>query len=284
MCGRIKMSCLALLLAATPALAVFEGTVEMKMTMTDKDGNPTGSGTSNIAVGEAGVRSEMNMQHGPMGIKMVMLQKSAIPDKTYHINHATRTYSEIDLAKLQAMAGAQQSNITYTVKKLGSDKILGFDAQHVLVQQQTAGGEKGPTTEMWTAKDFLDYATFSKLQAGHSRMAAQEGLLKALKDAGVDGMPLKSVTTAEDGSKTTMEVVRAEKKSLPASTFEIPEGYTKSEGGLGDMLGGMTGPQADEARKRMDEAKKKLEEMLKNMTPEQRQMYESMMKQRGSNP
>jgi hypothetical protein len=281
---KLNVSLFTLLVAATPSLAQFEGTVEMKVSMADKDGNATGSGTINLAVGKAGVRSELNVQHGAMGVKMVTLQKSSVPDKTYHIYDTTRTYSEMDLAKLQAMAGAQQSNTTYTVKKLGTDKILGFDAQHVLLQQQSAGGEKGPTTEMWTARNFLDYATFSKLQAGHGRMAGQEGLLKALKAAGADGMPLKSVTTAEDGSKTTMQVVRAEKETLPASTFEIPEGYTKSASDLGDMLGGVSGPQADEAKKRLEEAKKKLEEMLKNMTPEQRQMYEDMMKRRGNNP
>ena len=40
-----------------------------------------------------------------------------------------------------------------------------------------------------------------------------------------------------------------------------------------DMMGGMSGPQADDAKKRMDEA-------MKNMTPEQREMIEKMMKQR----
>jgi hypothetical protein len=39
------------------------------------------------------------------------------------------------------------------------------------------------------------------------------------------------------------------------------------------MMGGATGAQADEAKKKMDEA-------LKNMTPEQRQMMEKMMKDR----
>jgi hypothetical protein len=102
---------------------------------------------------------------------------------------------------------------------------------------------------------------------------AQDGLAKALKDAGADGMPLRSVVNTPDGGKAVMEVVKVEKKSLPASTFDIPEGYTKSAGGMMDMMGGMSGPQADEAKKKMDEA-------LKNMSPEQREMIEKMMKQR----
>ena len=128
------------------------------------------------------------------------------------------------------------------------------------------------TTEMWAAKDLLDYATFSKMQVRQGKGAGEEAMVKALKDAGADGLPLKYIMTTGDGSKVTMEVVKVDKKSLPASTFEIPAGYTKSEGGIMGMMGGMSGPQADEAKKRMDEA-------MKNMTPEQREMIEKMMKQ-----
>jgi hypothetical protein len=70
-----------------------------------------------------------------------------------------------------------------------------------------------------------------------------------------------------------MEVVKVDKKSLPASMFEIPADYSKSAGGMMDMMGGMSGPQADEAKKKMDDA-------MKNLSPEQRDMIEKMMKQR----
>jgi hypothetical protein len=36
------------------------------------------------------------------------------------------------------------------------------------------------------------------------------------------------VITTEERGQVRMEVVKAEKKSLPASTFEIPAGYTRS--------------------------------------------------------
>ena len=284
MCRKLNLSLFTLLLATAPALAQFEGVLEMKMTITDKEGNTQGGGTMNVAIGKAGTRSEMNIQHGAMGIKMVMLQKNDTPDKTYNINEAGHSYSEIDLTKAKAMAGQAPSQTQYTVQKLGEEKLLGYTTQHVLVKQKNAAGVESNTTEMWTAKDFLDYETFSRLQAHHGRMVSQDGLVKALKDAGAEGMPLKSVSNTPDGGKTTMEVITAEKKSLPASTFEIPAGYTKSEGGIMDMMGSMTGPQADEARKKMDEAKQKMGDALKNMTPEQRQMFENMMKQHSPQP
>jgi hypothetical protein len=269
----------ALLLAAGPAFAQFEGVLEMKMTVAAADAD-AGGGTMTVAIAKAGTRSEMNMQMGPMGVKMVMLQKNATPDLLYQINDSGKTYTEIDLSKMRDMAGQQSDTPQYTVEKLGQETILGYKTQHVRVKEKTPEAGAGMTTELWTAKDFLDYATFSRLQAQRGKAAGQEALVKALKEAGADGMPLKSVTKTGDGTKITMEVVKAEKKSLPASTFEIPAGYTKSEGGLMGMMGGLSGPQADEAKKAMEGAKKQMEEALKNMTPEQREMIEKMMKQR----
>ena len=269
----ISPTLFALFLAALPAYAQFEGVLNMKMTITGKDGETGGGGTMNVAVAKAGTRCEMNMQTSGMGMKMVMLQKTDTPDTLYRINDANKTYTETDLTKMRAMAGQQTDTKTYTVEKLGQETILGYQTQHVLVKDKSPAAGNGMTTEMWTAKDLLDYATFSKMQARPGKGAGDAALVKALKDAGADGLPLKSVATTADGGKVTMEVVKVDKQSVPASTFEIPAGYNKSAGGMMDMMGGMSGPQADDAKKRMDEA-------MKNMTPEQREMIEKMMKQR----
>jgi hypothetical protein len=281
---KLHLGLCTVFLAALPALAQFQGVLEMKTTTSDKDGTPLGGGTMTLCVSKAGTRSEMNMQHGTMGLKMVMLQKSDAPDKAYTLNESAHTYVEIDLAKARGMAAQQTNQNEYTVQKLGQEKLLGYNTQHVLVKEKNAAGLEGMATEMWTAKDFLDYETFSRLQIRHGGSAGRSGLVKALKDAGAEGMPLKYVSTTPEGIKTTMEVLKAERKSLPASTFEIPPGYTKSEGGLMDMMGGATGPQSEEVRKKMDETMQRLNESLKNMTPEQRQRFQDLMKQRGAHP
>jgi hypothetical protein len=278
MLKRITPTLFALLLAAGTALAQFEGVLEMKMTMTTKDGEAGGGGTMNVAVSKAGTRSEMNMRMGPMDMKMVMLRKTETPDITYRIDDANKSYTEMDLAKMQAMASRQQESPKYAVEKLGQETILGYKTQHVQVKDITSGADKGLTIEMWTAKDLLDYETFSKMQVRRGKAGNEEALVKALKDAGADGLPLKSVSSTPDGGKATMEVLKVEKKALPASTFEIPAGYAKSEASMPGMLGGIGGPQSDAAKQRMEEA-------MKNMTPEQRQMIENMMKKRqGGNP
>jgi hypothetical protein len=269
----LTTSLIVLLLAALPAFAQFEGVLEMKMTFVAKGGQGGGSGTMNVAVAKAGTRSEINMKFGLTDMKMVVLQKSDTPGMLYRLNDNDKTYTEVDLAKMREMAGQQQKSPEYTVEKLGQETLLGYKTQHVLVKEKNDAATNGMNLEMWIAKDLLDYATFSKLQARPDRAVRDEALLKALKAAEADGMPIKAITTGSDGSKTTIEVVKSEKKSLPAATFEIPAGYTKSARGMMGMMGGGSSAQTDEARKKMDEA-------LKNMTPEQRQTFEKMMKER----
>jgi hypothetical protein len=277
---RMSPALFALLLAACPAFAEFEGVLDMKMTTTGPGGEFGGGGTLRASVSKAGARCEINMEMGAMAMKMVVLQKTASPDTLYHIDDANKTYSEMDLAKLREMAGQSQNTGKYTVEKLGQENILGYKTQHVRVKEQKPGNGNGETMEVWTASDLLDYATFSKWQGRRGKRGGEEALVKALKDAGADGMPLKSITTTPDGTTVTMEVVKVDKKALPASTFEIPTGYTRSEGGLMGMMGGMSGSQADEAKKEMEGAQKQMVEAMKNMTPEQREMIEKMMKQR----
>jgi len=279
MLKRINPTLVALFLMAGTALAQFEGVLEMKMASSGKDGESGGGGTMVAAVSKAGARCEMNVEMGGMNMKMVVLQKTNTPNLLYHINDANKTYTEIDLAKMQEMTGLAQNSKQYTVEKLGQETILGYKTQHVLVKEQNAGGGKGMTTEMWTAKDLMDYATFSKMQTRPGAKGGEVAMAKALKEAGADGLPLKCIGTTEDGTKVTMDVVKVDKKSLPASTFEIPAGYTKSEGGLTDLMGGLSGPKAEEAKRQLSEAQEKMQEALKNMSPEQREMVEKMMKQ-----
>ena len=268
----IIMTLFALLLASGPALAQFEGVLELKMTMTSK--GASGGGTINVAIAKAGTRSDMNMQMGHMNMKMVVLQRSDASNTVYQINDASKTYTEIDMSKTREKA-AEQETQEYTVEKLGQEDILGYKTQHILVKQKNPEAGKGITTELWTAKDVLSYEAFNKLQVRRGKWSGGSRFVQALKDAGADGLPLKAVTTSPDGGQVITEVVSIQKKAPPASLFEIPAGYTKSASGPMNATGGMSGPQSDEAKQKMQEA-------LKNMSPEQRERVEKMMKQRQS--
>jgi hypothetical protein len=272
---RLTPTLFALLLAASPALAEFEGVLEMKMTTSTKDGEGGGGGTLNIAVSKPGTRCEMKMEMGGMGMNIVVLQKNDTPDILYHLNDAEKTYSEIDLAKMREMGAQHQNTRTYKVEKLGQETLLGYKTQHVRVKETSASGDDTVTTELWTAPDLLSFESFSKMQMRRGGAEGGAALFKALKDSGADGLPLKSITPAGGGATVTMEATKVQKKSLPAAMFEIPAGYSKSAGGMMGGMGGMSGPQAEEAKRRMQEA-------MKNMTPEQRKQIEEMMKQRNA--
>ena len=265
--NKLALYLLSALVAAPSAFAQFEGVMEMKITITGKDGTERGDGTEKFAMSKAGVRSETDMRVRQMPVHTVTLLKSDTPDTLYRINDAAKTYVAIDLSRMRQMTPAALTNQNFKVEKLGEAKIFGYNTQHVLVTG------RGTSTELWTAKDLMDYDIFSKLELRSPRIAGADPMTTALKDAGADGVPLKSIATGPDGSKMTMEVVKVEKQALPASTFRIPAGYTKSEGGLTGTRPLPFGPQTKGATKKLNEA-------MKKMSPPQREMIERMMKQR----
>ncbi|MGA7992518.1 MAG: DUF4412 domain-containing protein [Thermoanaerobaculia bacterium] len=264
----MKKTVLAMLagaaLAAVPAFAQFEGEITMKMTMRE------GAGTGKAYLSRAGVRSELDVQSAKMPMKMTTLVKAANPDLVYLINDAQKSYTEIDSSKtreeIEKSRGRNRG--AWTVKKLGRETVNGYACEHILVMH---GGDAKSEMEWWTSKDIsgLSYESMRGLMRRGNQ--SDEGILKALRDAGAEGFVVKSVTR-ETGNPTpvmTMELTKIEKKSVSASLFEIPAGYKKQEGMMGAM-GVMASPEAQEQMKKA----------MENLTPEQRKQIEDMMKAR----
>jgi hypothetical protein len=130
--------------------------------------------------------------------------------------------------------------------------VLGYSTKHVLLSRP---GDKSEM-EAWTTKDLLGLS-YESMKGLMRRGAQDEGsMMKALKDARAEGFFVKMVTREKGKTEplTTMELAKAEKKSLPASMFEVPAGYAKQEGMMGAAM--------------------------ENLTPEQKKQREEMMKQR----
>lgn len=262
----MKKTVLAMLagaaLAATPALAQFEGELTMKMTIRE------GTGAGKAWVSKVGARTEIELQASQMPFKMTTLVKFSNPDVLYMINDETKSYAEIDVKKTLEQTKNREKE-TWVVKKLGKETVNGYACEHVLV---TKAEDSKTEQEWWMSKDVagLTYESMRGLMRRGSQ--SDEGIMKALRDAGADGVVVRMVTR-EKGNPApvaTMDLTKVEKKSIPASRFEIPAGYRKQEGMLGAM-GVMAPPgAADEMRKAME-----------NMTPEQRKMMEDMMKRQG---
>ena len=135
-------------------------------------------------------------------------------DKTYSLN-------VIDTALLNSGVGK------YQVTRVGSETVAGYPCIHSRVVSTMGSGmfKSTSTVDIWTSTAVPGYALYSKLLALAS---SQAGMLGALNKAGAGGFLVKM--TAGDGKdySMTMELFHAEEKSMPASFFEIPQGYTNS--------------------------------------------------------
>jgi hypothetical protein len=251
-------------LAAAPALAQFEGEIDMKIT------SPGMSGLGKMYVSKVGARTTMDLQTGKMPMKMTTLMKFANPDVMYMINDQARTYSEMNLKEVrESVAKMKSEQEPYTVKVLGSEKLLGYSTKHVLLSRPSERSEM----EIWTTKDILGL-NYEAMRGLMRRGSNQDDgtFLKALRDAGADGFFVKMITRDKGKPEptSTMELTKAEKKSLPGSLFEIPPGYAKQEGMMG--AAGVVSPEAAEAMRKA----------MEGMTPEQRKQMEEMMKRQQS--
>ncbi len=251
-----------LCLAALPALA-FEGVIETKMNAT---GKATGQGMSIAGNGKiylkglnSRMEQEMKMPGGGGPMKQVVIYRSD-EGVTYIVNDASRTYQKIGAEKDEQPSGETSK---WTVKKLGKETVAGRSTEHVQVSQEG----KNPM-ELWVDTKLVSSGDLEKAFAAGDRRAG--GWWKALKDAGVAGVPLKVVAKNEGESGMTWEATSVKAQSVPDSMFKVPAGYTEGRGaGMGP---GMSSPQQQQMRN----------QMMERLTPEQRKQVEEMMKQQGS--
>ena len=260
---------LATLFVASLAVAQSEGIADYKLT------GESMTGTARIYISKAGYRVEWKMElsdeakrgaRGPREMKMTLLGKLAEPDVVHMVNDDTKTYSTWNTKEVRDEAA--KSTEKYTVERLGTDTVAGFSCQNARVKSSS-----GTEMELCVTKELNVPAGWLSAM-NRQRGGGGGGAWTAMRDAGIEGFPVRWTTKGRGrgghgGGDVTMEITKFEKKSVPASAFEIPAGYTKSDA----MSVGMS----PEQKRQMDEA-------LKNMTPEQRKQYEEMMKRHAQPP
>jgi hypothetical protein len=226
-------------------------------------------GDGKIFLSPAGYRVEWTMnvsstkerregsRAAPATMAMTMLARKAEPGKVYMLNDEKKTYSVVDANK-DGEDLEKAPKDTFTVKKLGTDSVAGHSCQNALLTSS-----KGTEIEVCVAKDLA--ASTDWLLSLNRRNPEGASWLRALKEQGVEGFPVRWVIRKKGSTQvlTTMEMTRIEKKSLPASLFAIPGGYTRTE----LSLRGLT-PEQEQA----------LSKMRESMTPEQRKAYDDAMK------
>jgi len=264
----------ALLFAAGVANAQFEGIAEMKITTTGAGhGETTMNGLGKTYISKVGWRSEIEMSSpemtkaaGGKSFRMVMFGKLAEPDIAYSINDTMKTYAVINTKEMRDLAGKiEKPEKKFTVTRLGKDVVAGLPCENVRVTEEKGKQE----IEACVSKEFLSGEWLRAMNRG----GRGGDWMKALKDAGLEGYPVRMVMTMKDqpGMKTLMEITKIDRRSVPASMFAVPPGYKETS-----MMGNFA--QTPEQAKQMEDAQKQLQKAMENMTPEQRKMLEEMMK------
>jgi len=210
---------LALASAPVPA-AEFEGILEMKLLVDPEAKGGWKGGTVRILVSKMGMRSEVVAQTGKQPIQLVSLVRASEPTVTYTLDEATRTYQRLDNTGGSDQPAAEPP----TVKRLGQEKLLGRTVEHVLLTSLSRGKEE----ELWIDTSLVPPARF----VSAFERDGGDDWWSALKAAGLQGIPLKLLfrSTAKGSKETGVEATRVERKSLPASTFDIPAGYREAKG------------------------------------------------------
>ncbi len=177
-------------------------------------------------------RSEMRIPiPGAVTPKFIVIGRANEPTYSVLLDAEGKTYSLniIDTAFLHS--GIEK----YQITRIGTETVGGYSCIHSRwVSTVGSGAFKSTSTmDLWTSTSVPGYEVYSKLISFQS---SSGGMLGALNKAGAGGFLVKM--TAGDGKEfsMTMQLWKADTKSLPASLFEIPAGYAKEDQTVGSKL------------------------------------------------
>lgn len=277
-----------LFLVSAAVLAQVEGVAEFKGTVRMKNGEETIPSNGKVFVAKTACRVEWEtdlsaLKAGrkregkdvPGRFKMTMLQKLSEPDKTYVLNDATKTYSVVTHG-----GPGKKSQRKWKVERLGRDTVAGLACEKAALTS-----DDGDRTEVCVSREIMPSAAWLN---AWNRREEQRSPLMALKDSGLEGFPIRWLFHANaDGASSTLELVRFERRSLPASLFEIPAGYKESSG-YDTLFTPEQKSRRDAARRnayanmtpeQRKTAAEQIRKNLENAPPEQRKQMEEMLKE-----
>ncbi len=162
--------------------------------------------------------------------------------KIYMINHPDETYSEMDLPidleqviPPEAKQMMDSMELSSTVTDTGETKTINdWTCKKYLVEIAVSmmGMSMPITMGIWTSKDLgVDADLYKKFYAETLSLNPMfEDFIEEFKK--MDGYPVRtefSMKMMGAEQKQWEEVVSVEKMDAPAGTYDLPEGYTKTE-------------------------------------------------------
>jgi Domain of unknown function (DUF4412) len=156
---------------------------------------------------------------GGFGGRTELLGHAGMPRYSLWLDEDARTYrlNVIDTAAINRTNGT-----TYQVTKVGTETVQGYSCIHSKLTILTAGSKTTIVEDIWTSTDVPGYTAIEKMMVSQ-RVTPQ--MMKALEQAGCNGFFVK-MSMHSTAYSLDMVLVKATRKTFPASDFEIPSGYT----------------------------------------------------------
>ena len=206
------------------AHAQFEGTIEMKMTMSD-------NGKTQEMLYDISFKDNMTAMMSKAKDKDMMMPGKMIyrGDKQvmWMINDEEKSYLEISLKDQDGMEDEEEKEMTKDrpkIRKTGKTQtILGYSCDEWIEE------DDNEVTSIWgTPKLGNIYESFTKSFSGMSGGKARKeskGWENEMFSNKV--FPLKVVVSEKGKVKHSQEVTKIEAKKIPASMFNVPKDYEK---------------------------------------------------------
>jgi hypothetical protein len=158
---------------------------------------------------------------GMLGTRMQVIGHAGMPRYSVLLYPDTKNFvfNIIDTAAINS-----GGTTTYQVIKVGNETVLGYNCIHSKMTTTTAGQRSGITQDIWTCAAVPGYTDLKKMTLNQN---VTPKMMQALEQAGCGGAFVKMDMQAK-GFSMDMQLIAAERKTFPASMFQIPAGYTQS--------------------------------------------------------
>jgi hypothetical protein len=207
------------LLAALVLAAPFEGELQLQLS------SPGATGVVTLSISPRGLRSDAAIDLAKRQMRTTVLVRPAEPEVGLALDPVRKTVQRLSLAQASDALRPQPST-AYRVERLGREKVLSFDCDHVRVSDGA-----GLDAEYWLSRDVLGDDALAGIV---NRLTKQPASLEAaLNAAGVGGLALKLQQRTPSGP-VRFELTSATSKPVPASAFEVPAGFTQIGGAVTD--------------------------------------------------
>jgi hypothetical protein len=156
---------------------------------------------------------------GMFGGRTELLGHAGMPRYSLWLDEDAKTYRLhiIDTAAINRPDGS-----TYQVTKVGTETVQGYSCIHSKLSITMASSKTPIVEDVWTSADVPGFAAIQKMFVSQH---VTPQMMKALEEAGCNGFFVR-VNVHSAAYSLDMVLVKATRKTFPATDFEIPSGYT----------------------------------------------------------